>query len=191
MLKQAIAITGGYGCGKSTIGEILQKLGYKVVDSDTLAREVVSLGSQGLREVINQFGKQYLLPSGELDRRKLAELIFNDPNEREKLEAILHPLIRERWLEIYNAFSGELIFYLVPLYFESKITYPEISKSIVVYSSKENILKRSKLSADEVKKRLAAQLPISEKIKRADYLIKNDGDFAELELKVKEILKCL
>lgn len=190
-MKNAIAITGGYGCGKSAVGDILKNLGYAVVDSDTLAREAVTKGSKGLKDIVARFGESILLPSGELDRKKLAQIVFSDTKSREDLEAILHPLIREAWLKIYNSFNGEFIFYLIPLLFESKQSYPEISKSVTVHSSLENIIKRSSLSPEEVNKRLSAQLPIEEKIKRADFSIENNGTINDLEIKVKELLRCL
>ncbi len=190
-MKRAIAITGGFGCGKSKVGDILKNLGYEVVDSDTLAREAVTIGSKGLKDIVTIFGESILLPSGELDRKKLAQIVFNDTKSREKLEAILHPIIRDDWLRIYNSHSGDLIFYLVPLLFESKQSYPEISKSVAVYASEDNIIQRSSLPPQEVHKRLKAQLPIEEKIKRADFSLENNGTIADLELKVKELLKCL
>jgi dephospho-CoA kinase len=188
---RAIAITGSYGSGKSTVGNILRNLNYKVVDADELARDVVVKGSEGLKLVIEKFGQEVLLPNGELDRARLAKIVFNDPTKRKSLEKILHPLIRRRWLEIYNTSKGDLIFYLIPLLFESENEYPEISKTITVYSSLENIMRRSKLDPLEVQKRLDAQLPIEEKIKRADFSIENNGTIQDLENKVKDLLACL
>lgn len=188
---RAIAITGPYGSGKSTVGGILRNLNYKVVDADELARDVVVKGSEGLKLVIEEFGQEVLLPTGELDRKRLATIVFKDPSKRKSLERILHPLIRKRWLEIYNSSKGDLIFYLVPLLFESQTDYPEIWKTVTVYSSVENIIKRSKLDALEVQKRLDAQLAIEEKIERADFSIENNGTLQDLENKIKDLLTCL
>ncbi|MCL6500050.1 MAG: dephospho-CoA kinase, partial [Firmicutes bacterium] len=91
-----VALTGGIASGKTTVARMLRELGAEVVDADALAREVVSAGSPALQEIVASFGPEFLLPDGQLDRRKLAERVFSDPAARARLNAIVHPRVRER-----------------------------------------------------------------------------------------------
>ncbi|MDR7541890.1 MAG: dephospho-CoA kinase, partial [Armatimonadota bacterium] len=91
-----VALTGGIASGKTTVARMLRELGAEVVDADALAREVVSAGSAALQEIVASFGPELLLPDGQLDRRKLAERVFSDPAARARLNAIVHPRVRER-----------------------------------------------------------------------------------------------
>jgi dephospho-CoA kinase len=115
-------ITGGIGTGKTAVGELLKGLGVKVVDTDDIAREVVMPGEKARDEVYQTFGARYFNPDGTLNRAALAELVFNDNESRKKLEAILHPEIRKRWLgytQQWRIEGAAFAAVIIPLLFET------------------------------------------------------------------------
>ena len=118
-----VALTGGIGSGKSTVGELFQQLGAVVVDSDQLAREVVERGSLGFEQIVTLFGDE-ILKNGEINRSLLAEIIFKDPAKRKDLEQITHPLIRKAFADIVEK-SGDraIVINQIPLLVESKYEY--------------------------------------------------------------------
>lgn len=189
-----IGITGSIGSGKSAVGALLAKRGALVIDADQLAREVVVPGSVGLDEVVAHFGEEVVdSQSGALDRKKLAQIVFANPEERKSLEAILHPKIRALFVEKLTAATQTpappwLIAYLVPLLFESGYSYDELAFTVVVSAPEqqciERVVARDGISPALVQQRLAAQLPIKEKEKRADFVVANEGSPAALESRV-------
>lgn len=196
-----LAITGTIGAGKTAVAKILASKGVPTVDADILAREVTSPGSSGLAAIAASFGNSYLKADGSLDRKKLAKLIFSDSNSKSALEAILHPQIRERWLSELRELKKskdprhELIAYIIPLYFETGAKYPEVNKVLVVTASEVNCVQRVKsrdgISEAEALRRIRAQLPSSEKERRADFVIRNDGSYEELETAVTSVVEDL
>jgi len=195
------AVTGSIGSGKSQVASILESLGALIIDADQLAREVVAPGSEALEAVVKEFGPSILSPKATLDRKRLGEMVFADPLKRAKLEGILHPAIRAlfekrlRALEANPANKLRLVFYVVPLLFESKLSYPKFEKIIVVSAPREvcieRIVKRDNSSRELAAKKYAAQISIEEKEKRADIVIKNDCDQATLEERTKALYETL
>src|SRR5690606_23052905 len=117
-------LTGGIGSGKSTVAELLEEYGVPVVAADELSRVVVAPGSEGLRAVVEHFGPEILDERGELDRRRMADVVFRDPERRRELEAILHPRIRDRFEQVLDALEKaghEVAVYEVPLLFERNL----------------------------------------------------------------------
>ncbi|MDZ4784954.1 MAG: dephospho-CoA kinase [bacterium] len=195
-----IILTGNLGSGKSTVGKIFEKLGAKLIDSDILAREVVEPNSEGLAKIKKTFGSEFLLSTGELDRKKLGQLVFTDKKKLATLESILHPLIRERHKEIIKEYLKEresplLVVCIIPLYFEKGSVYTEIDAVIVVSAAKEisieRVLLRDGCSKDFAEKKYAMQFPIEEKEKKADFIIQNSSNIKKLESEVFEIYKKL
>ncbi len=189
-------LTGSLGSGKSTVAKLFEKEGALIIDSDILARQVVGINSVGLSRVINHFGPSYLLPNGELNRKLLGQLVFNDKSKLEELENILHPLIRvlhqEQISEIAaNAKNPTAILCVIPLFFESRFTYPEIENIIVVKADRDacmkRVIKRDGCSADLANKKYDSQLSIELKVSKADFVIDNNRDPKALESQVKEI----
>jgi dephospho-CoA kinase len=190
------AITGSYAAGKSLVAEEFRKLGAAVIDADVLAREIVKPGSEALSEITKKFGIEILNPDGTLDRKKLAGIIFADPDSRVKLEEITHPRIRELFLKKFKETKETLnppglIIYVVPLLFESKNKYPEIEKIIVVSApekeSIERIIQRDGSSRELAEKKYYSQMPIAEKEKRGDYVIRNNADMTALRASVNKV----
>lgn len=192
-----IAITGNIGCGKTTASNKLKSLGFSVIDADLLAREAVLPKTPALEQIINKFGTAVINKDGSLNRKKLGEQIFSNPDKKKELEEILHPIIREKYLNEVSRLSKitKTIFYIVPLYFESKekFKYEEVSKCLLIACNPEiaikRIIDRDNLSDDEANKRYNSQISQDEKIKLADYVIWNNGEKNELEEKLEDWIK--
>ncbi len=177
-----IGLTGGIATGKSTVAKLLTERGANLIDLDKIAREVVEPGQPALHAIAERFGQAVLQSDGSLDRKKLGAVVFSDLEERKALEAITHPAIRAVMKERMARYEAEepdrLIVVDVPLLFESKLeSYFE--QVMVVYVPRETqlrrLIERDALRPEEAEKRLAAQMDIEEKKRRADILIHNTG----------------
>lgn len=171
-----LGITGGIGMGKSASGDLLRQRNIPVVDTDVLAREVVEPGEPALTEIISTFGREVLDDSGRLNRGEVARRVFGNPPLREKLEAILHPRIRERWqaqILAWRTQGHRLAAVIIPLLFETQAE-KELAYTVAVACSAKSqhtrLLARS-WTADQIAQRLAAQWPTAKKIEAADFLI--------------------
>jgi len=185
-----VALTGGIGSGKSLVGEILEELGALVIDSDQLAREVIERGSPGYEEVVTAFGDS-ILSEGQIDRSKLAAVVFNETDLRRKLESIIHPLVREAAEKLAKKLpSGAILINQIPLLVESdgakRFDY------VVTVSADEEIrrerLRLRGLKDYEITQRMAAQVSDSEREKIADYIIRNDASIDELTRAVEALM---
>lgn len=186
-----IGLTGGIACGKSIVAETLELLGARVVDCDVLSREFVQKGSPALNTIKQVFGEQIVGADGNLDRKKLASVIFASPRDRAKLEGILHPLIIAR-LETEIALSRkkfETLVIVAPLLIEANLGHM-VDQVWVVRSKEATIIKRLKqrdgISGIDAMRRINSQMPLSEKSKYADLIIDNDGTIESLREKVRE-----
>jgi dephospho-CoA kinase len=174
-------LTGGVGMGKSTAADFLRASGAQVVDTDELARQLVQPGETALAEIQNQFGKNLIAADGQLRRDELARIVFADAAARKKLEDILHPKIRERWLaqiETWRKENCKLTVVVIPLLYETQAE-AQFDKIICVACSAANQQKRlleRGWTAEQIKQRITAQMPVDQKIARADFVIWTDGD---------------
>jgi dephospho-CoA kinase len=173
-------LTGGLGMGKSAAAQFLRNRGARVVDTDELARQLVQPGQPALAEIQTEFGKKVIAPDGWLRRDELARIVFADAAARQKLETILHPRIRERWLaqvEIWRRESRALAVVVIPLLFETRAE-SHFNKIICVACSaatqRERLLARG-WTPEQIQQRLAAQWPVEQKISRADFVVWTDG----------------
>ncbi len=177
----ALALTGSIASGKSTVASLLKLHGLQCIDADATAHEVLE---DHAKEIGELFGPEYLT-KGKVNRKKLGSLIFADKEAKAKLEAFMHPKIRERILEKSQRFEKLKFPYLIdiPLFFETNAY--EIATSVVVYTPKEvqleRLIKRNGLSEEESKQRIAAQMDIEDKKARADFIIDNSGDLKHLQ----------
>jgi dephospho-CoA kinase len=187
---RVFGLTGGIGSGKSTVAQRLRERGLAVVNADQLARLAVAPGSPGLAQIVVRFGPDVLTAAGELDRARLAERVFSDADARRTLDAIVHPIVRElaaaRFRELGEQ-AGPLACYEVPLLYE--VGLERALSPVVVVSAPPALIRarlatRDGLSEAQIDARIAAQLPLAEKARRADYVIQNDGSIAELETRV-------
>lgn len=187
-------LTGGIGSGKSTVAELLEEYGVPVVSADELSRVVVAPGSEGLRLVVERFGPEILGEDGGLDRRKMAAVVFRDPERRRELEAILHPRIRDRFEQVLDALEKaghEVAVYEVPLLFERNLQ-GEMKAVILVTAPMDvrvaRVRSRDDVTETEVRARIAAQMDEDQKRRRADYIIENDGSLDELRREVEFLM---
>lgn len=184
-----VALTGGIGSGKTTVGDIFSELGAVVIDSDQLARAVLERGSKGFDLVVAKFGDA-ILKNGELDRSLLATLVFNDSQKRSELESITHPLIRQSFAEIISSLPSEsIIINQIPLLFESKGAYK--FDHIITISAPEELrierLKNRGLGLSDIKKRMEAQASDVERESISNSIIRNDKDELHLRNQVESI----
>lgn len=192
---QVFGLTGGIGSGKSTVASMIEEYGVPVISADELSRMVVAPGTQGLAQVVEAFGEDILGSAGALDRGKLAEVVFSDPVKRKQLESILHPLIRERFIEVKNVLeqAGQTqLVYEIPLLFENKLE-STVDGVIVVTASEpvriERVIARNKLLPSEVRKRIDAQIDEATRREKADYLITNNSDQVDLRQAVETMIR--
>lgn len=194
---RVFGLTGGIGSGKSTVAERLRARGIPVVNADDLARVAVAPGSAGLARVADYFGPSVLTQTGELDRAELGKIVFSDPEARRTLDSIIHPIVRqlaaERFREI--AERGEpLACYEVPLLYEvglDRTYHPVLVVSAPLQQREQRIAQRDGFDSKQIAARIAAQLPLEEKVRRADYLIDNTGTREELVEATDAVLTAL
>ena len=190
-----VGITGGIGTGKSEMTKYIIGKGYKVIDADQIAREVVEPGKTGLSRVVEHFGSEILTESGTLNREKLGRIIFDDQEARLRLNAILHPLIKDEIFGRLALLETEgIVFVDVPLLFEtnSQTLYDE---TVLVYATEdiclERIVKRDEVSHELATKKIKAQYAIDEKVKLATYVIDNSKSLDVFHREVDIYLQAL
>ena len=175
-----LGLTGGMGMGKSTAAEFLRSRGAQVVDTDELARQLVQPGQPALNEIQAAFGEEIVAPGGRLRRDELARVVFSDAPARKKLEAILHPRIRERWLaqiETWRQEKRALAVVVIPLLFETRAESHFdniICGACSAPAQRQRLLSRG-WTPEQIQQRLAAQWPVEQKISRADFVVWTDG----------------
>ena len=189
-----IGLTGGIGCGKSTAARILEKMGFRRLDTDQVARQVVEPESEGLRRLVGLFGNSILQNDGRLDRAALGKRVFASESDRKALEALLHPLI---WSEVQSFLAkaerdtaNALV--EVPLLFENRREEEFDQVWTVAASEKlqfQRLRERNGWSDPEIAARLASQMPLSKKRELADRVFENDGDLKSLEKQLAEALR--
>ena len=190
-----IGLTGGIATGKSTVSNYLLSLGLAVIDADIISREVVEPGGKGLLQLVQSFGSHLLQSNGQLDRAKLADLLFHDETIRRQVNDILHPLIYEAIFEQvadYRLKGEQAVFLDIPLLFESgELEYfDEIWLVYVPETVQLNrLMQRDHLSKEYGQARLASQLAIESKKSLADVIIDNTGSIQETYKQVETILK--
>jgi dephospho-CoA kinase len=191
MLK--IAITGGAGTGKSTVARIFAELGAEGLDADQIARDVVAVGAPAWVELRRLYGADYFNENGELNRSRLAQLVFADPGERRRLDGLIHPLVAQKLQAQYADLERrgiELVLVEVPLLFETG--WEAAFDRVIVVAAPEAIQirrlrGRDRRGAEEMRGILKAQWPLADKVARADYVVDNGGGRRVTERQVKNI----
>ncbi|MBI0380853.1 dephospho-CoA kinase [Streptomyces albiflaviniger] len=186
-----LGLTGGIGAGKSEVSRLLTSWGAVLIDSDRIAREVVEPGTPGLAAVVAEFGPEVLTAEGSLDRPRLGGIVFNDPERLSALNAIIHPLVRDRSAELQAAAAPDaVVVHDVPLLAENKLA-PLYDLVMVVDVTPETQLDRlvrlRGMAEDEARARMAAQATRAERLAIADVVIDNNGPIEALEPQVRKV----
>ncbi|WP_044894534.1 dephospho-CoA kinase [Bacillus alveayuensis] len=189
-----IGLTGGIASGKSTVAKMLLELGIPVIDADQIAREVVEVGEEAYLQIVKEFGEEILQEDRTIDRGKLGSIVFHDKEKRQRLNSIVHPAVRKKMLMQKDQYirSGENAIVLdIPLLFESNLTHL-VDKIIVVYVDEhiqlQRLMARNGLSKEEAEARMKAQMPLIEKVSKADAVINNNGTIEETKQQLLNIL---
>jgi dephospho-CoA kinase len=186
-----VGLTGGIGAGKSEVSARLAAQGAVVIDADAIAREVVEPGTEGLAEVVEAFGPEVLLPDGTLDRPRLGEIVFADPELRGKLNAIVHPRVAARMAELEpEAASGSIVVLDVPLIAESGrtdgydlVVVVDVPRRVQV----DRLVRRRGMTREQAEARMAAQATREQRLAIADIVIDNSGSLTELDRQVGDL----
>jgi dephospho-CoA kinase len=199
-----VGLTGGIGSGKSTVARIFRELGAHVLDADRIARDVVTPGSQALARIVRAFGKEMLRPDGQLDRAALGEVVFADESKRRVLEGIVHPLILDeidrRVADLERTDPQGIAVVEAALILELG-RQDEFDAIVVVWADeqqqRQRVMTRDRLPAEAAQSRIAAQMPLADKRRRATFVVDNSGDldacrrdaarvFGELQTRARE-----
>ncbi|MFC2048469.1 dephospho-CoA kinase [Chloroflexota bacterium] len=192
-MTKVIGLTGGFGSGKSTVSQLLAELGAVILDADKVGHEAYKPKTEVWDEVVAAFGKQILTPSGEIDRQKLGQIVFNQPEALSRLNQIMRPRMYEMMkaqIEEHQWQGVDMVVLEAAILIEANWTslVDEVwvtvaSKAVVL----ERVKKQRRLEEEQILARIRSQLPTEESVKHADVAINNDGDLDELKAKVKEL----
>lgn len=192
-MPKVIGLTGGIATGKSTVSKLLSEYGFKIVDADIASRKAVEKGSNGLRQIKSTFGDEAITNDGEMNRQYIGELVFNHPEKRLELNAIVHPIVRKIMYQEKQQYlqQGYDVIMDIPLLFENDLQ-GTVDEVWLVYTSEsvqiERLMDRNNLDLDQAKARIHSQISIDKKSRMADYVIDNLGSKSELEKHLKQLL---
>ena len=194
---KVIGLTGGIGSGKSTVSQCLAELGAVVLDADKVGHEAFKPNTEAWHDIVATFGRQVLTPSGEVDRKKLGGIVFDNPESLSRLNQIMHPRMYDMMkarIEEYRQRGAGVIVLEAAILIEANWT-PLVDEVWVTVAGEDAVLKRVNkqrgLEAEQIIARIRSQLSAEERVKHADVVINNDGDLDEMRAKVKELWKQL
>lgn len=185
-----IGLTGGIGSGKTEASHAFARLGATIIDTDLIARELVEPGQTALSEISATFGAQLIDASGRLDRSQLRQAVFANPEQRQKLENILHPRIRERAMALANQAETPYCILVIPLLVESALDYP-LDRILVIDTPQElqyrRVAARDAVTRSEIDAILATQTSRQKRLALADDIVVNDRDLEHLHKEIKRL----
>jgi dephospho-CoA kinase len=180
----SVGLTGGIGCGKSTVAELFAGLGATIVDTDAIAHSLTAPHGAAMPAILAEFGPDFATPDGALDRARMRSLVFTDARARGRLEAILHPRIRDATAAAAAIATGPYVIFAVPLLIESGTWAERVSRVLAVDCSEDTqvarVMQRSGLSADQVRAIMATQVTRAQRLAAADDVIDNDDGLEAL-----------
>lgn len=190
-MRFCVGLTGGIGSGKSFVADMFAERGVSIIDTDILAHQLTAPRGKAIPAIEQQFGSGFLTPDGAMDREKMRAHVFAHPEEKKKLEAILHPLIRRGAEEAADAATGSYPIFVVPLLVESGTWQQRVSRILVVDCPEElqvaRVMRRNRFSEEQVRAIMAMQASRASRLAVADDVITNDSDIATLELQVDQL----
>ncbi|HSQ28650.1 MAG TPA: dephospho-CoA kinase [Gemmatimonadaceae bacterium] len=192
-----VGLTGNIGSGKSTVAQMFSERGATVIDADILARRAVEVGTAAYGKIVARWGARVLAPDGHLDRAALRRIVFSDHDQLEELNQVVHPEVerlRLRLIEQARLRGDQVVICDIPLLFERHMT-DRFDRIVLVDASRalrlDRLVKDRDLRETEAMDMVAAQMPAELKRARADYIIENDGTFAQLERRVQDVWAAL
>lgn len=190
MANYVVGLTGGIGSGKSAVSKAFQELGVEAVDADQVAREVVAPGSPGLSAIADKFGPDVITSEGQLDRAWLRQRVFDHPEDKQWLDGLLHPQIRQRMFELCHQANSGYVILEVPLLVEGGL-YQHVDQVVVVDLDEEaqalRASRRDNSSKEQIQKIMAQQADRQTRLAHADHVIDNSGSFFELKTQVQAL----
>lgn len=190
-MKYVVGLTGGIGSGKSAVADMFSALGIAVVDTDQIAHELTASSGAAMPAIQKRFGTSFVTAEGALDRPRMRNLAFSDPSARQDLEAILHPMIRERSQAQVDAALSAYVVLVVPLLLESGNYRQRVDRVLVVDCDEntqiERVQRRSGLDTDQIRAIIGAQIPRARRLALADDVIRNDDSLAALRSEVERL----
>lgn len=190
-----VGLTGGIVSGKSTVSEMFRQLGAQVIDADQIAHTIVSPGEKAWHSIVEYFGKEILIKNQQINRRKLAKIVFADKKKLEMLNSITHPeimaVINRRICQLKSNYNQDLICIIdAPLLFEANLA-DRMDKIIVVFISQEEqtkrLLLRDNFTEEEALRRIQSQIPLTSKLSWADYVIDNSFSREQTKKQVEQV----
>ncbi len=193
-----VGVTGGMGSGKSTVSGMMSELGGHIIDADQICRRLVEPGKPAWKEIVECLGSEIVLPDETLDRKKIAQIIFNDAEKKKSLEEILHPKVFEEEQVEFEAISfknpSSIVVLDAALLIESG-NYRKVDKVVVVACSEEQAIKRivarGRFTEDDARQRIRTQMPLDAKKAVADYILENNSSLESLNRSVEELYENL
>lgn len=188
-LKCVLGLTGGIGSGKTTVLSMIKKMGVHVIDSDTIVHNELKNNQSLLKKIRKKFGPSVFERNGTLNRKSLGHVVFRSTKDRRYLEKLIHPLVRDRIQKDLKKNKSRLSVVDVPLLYESGWNHQFDAVIVVAASQKNRILRLKKrgLSLAEIKRRLAAQMPLEKKLKKADFVIDNNHSLKETKEQIQNL----
>jgi dephospho-CoA kinase len=187
----SVGLTGGIGCGKSTVADLFAALGATIVDTDVIAHALTAPQGAAMPAIVAEFGPDFAQPDGALDRARMRTLVFSDATARARLEAILHPRIRAATEAAGQAATGAYVIYVVPLLIESGSWRERVTRVLAIDCSEDTqvarVMQRSHLSADEVRAIMATQVTRARRLAEADDVVDNDAGLEALRAQVQAL----
>jgi dephospho-CoA kinase len=192
-MTKVIGLTGGMGSGKSTVSQLLAEFGAVIIDADKVGHEAYQSNTKTWRDLVAAFGRQIVAQDGSIDRKKLGAIVFGSPEQLEHLNHIVHPrmfeMMKER-IEQYRQQGVKVVVLDAAILFEANWT-PLVDEIWVVIASESLVITRAKartgLPEEQIRSRLNSQMPVEEKVKKANVVIQNDGTFEDLQVQVRNL----
>lgn len=187
----SVGLTGGIGCGKTTVADMFAELGATLVDTDLIAHDLTGPHGSAMAAIADQFGPAFATADGALERARMRELVFADAGAKARLEAILHPRIRAAALAQAAAASGAYVIFVVPLLLESKTWRERVTRVVVIDCPEEvqvaRVMARNSLSEQQVRAIMASQATRAERLAAADDVITNAGEIEQLRPQIARL----
>ena len=190
-MRFTVGLTGGIGCGKTTVADMFGELGATLVDTDLIAHAMTVPHGPAMPAILASFGAQFAAPDGALDRSRMRQLVFSDPAAKQRLEAILHPMIRDAALAAAAAATGSYVIYVVPLLIESGAWRERVQRVLAIDCPEQvqvaRVMARNGLTEEQVRAIMAHQVTRAERLAAADDVITNDGPIGALRAQIERL----